>query len=132
MSHSNLVETDPAEAGRPKRKDKKVTLIACPWTFYQRAEFLSQQLGLGYVGSYAEKCGHKIVAFIDPMIRGGLETKVPVGTKFLNGTLASFDQAEVVFSIGRTSRHRSYQRPEPCKGPDDAERKDTQTTAVTR
>jgi len=56
----------------------------------------------------------------------------PVGTKFLNGTLASFDQAEVVFSIGRTSRHRSYQRPEPCKGPDDAERKDTQTTAVTR
>lgn len=48
----------------------------------------------------------------------------PIGTKFLNGTLTSFDQAEVVFLIGRTSRHRSYRRPEPCKGADDNDRKD--------
>lgn len=56
----------------------------------------------------------------------------PVGTKFLNGSLTSFDQAEVVFLIGRTSRHRSYRRPEPCRGPDGTDRKDNQITADAR
>lgn len=50
---------------------KKVCLIACPWLFYNEVEFRSQQLGLGYVGAYAEKMGHAINAFIDPMMQGG-------------------------------------------------------------
>src|SRR3989344_4312529 len=61
---------------------KKVTLIACPWTFYgDEPEFVSQQLGLGYVGAAAEAVGHKIIAFIDPMIKGGEKVKVPIQTK---------------------------------------------------
>ncbi|PIR66410.1 MAG: hypothetical protein COU51_03970 [Parcubacteria group bacterium CG10_big_fil_rev_8_21_14_0_10_36_14] len=50
---------------------KKVCLIACPWLFYNEVEFRSQQLGLGYVGAYAEENGHLIIAFIDPMMEGG-------------------------------------------------------------
>ena len=61
---------------------KKVTLIACPWTFYNEVEFQSQQLGLGYVGAYAQKFGHQIVAFIDPMVSGGHLIKMPMQTKY--------------------------------------------------
>lgn len=60
---------------------KKVTLIATPWTFFGDVEFRSQQLGLGYIGAYAQKFGHEIVAFIDPMLHGGHMVKVPVATK---------------------------------------------------
>lgn len=52
-------------------KNKRVCLIACPWLFYNEVEFRSQQLGLGYVGAYAEQNGHIICAFIDPMMNGG-------------------------------------------------------------
>lgn len=62
---------------------KNVTLIACPWTFYgDEPEFVSQQLGLGYIGAAAEAVGHKIIAFIDPMIKGGEKIKMPMRTKF--------------------------------------------------
>lgn len=61
---------------------KKVALIACPWTFYREAEFVSQQLGLSSVGAYAEQFGHKIVAFIDPIVSGGMEIKTPVATRY--------------------------------------------------
>lgn len=60
---------------------KNVALIACPWIFYEQVEFRSQQLGLGYVGAYAERLGHKIVAFIDPMVRGGENRKEEIRTK---------------------------------------------------
>lgn len=71
---------DPSRT-RKDIKPKKVTLIACPWTFYERAEFLSQQLGLGYVGAYARQFGHEIVRYIDPMLNGGMAISTPVRTK---------------------------------------------------
>lgn len=62
-------------------KPKKVTLIACPWLFFNEVEFQSQHLGLGYVGAYAQKYGHTVHKFIDPMLNGGHLIKQPVQTK---------------------------------------------------
>lgn len=76
----NLIERD-SSLGKPV-VSKKVTLIACPWTFFNDVEFRSQQLGLGYVGAYLLQFGHEIAAFIDPMIDGGELIKVPIQTKY--------------------------------------------------
>ncbi len=78
---------------------KNVTLIACPWTFYERAEFLSQQLGLGYVGAYAQKFGHRIVAYIDPMTNGGMEISVPISTKYQQTRRFGFSDEWIVNQI---------------------------------
>ncbi|MBI2047657.1 MAG: B12-binding domain-containing radical SAM protein [Parcubacteria group bacterium] len=80
MAKMNLIESD-ASLGK-QVVPKKVTLIACPWTFYNEVEFRSQQLGLGYVGAYAKQFGHEIVAFIDPMIGGGEFVKETIQTKY--------------------------------------------------
>jgi len=79
LARMNLVEQDAMSARHVT--PKKVTLIATPWLFFGDVEFRSQQLGIGYVGAYAQKFGHKIVAFIDPMLHGGHMIKVPVATK---------------------------------------------------
>lgn len=78
---------------------KNVTLIACPWTFYEAAEFLSQQLGLGYVGAYAQKFGHRIVSYIDPMLNGGMQTSVPVETKYQRTRRFGFSDEWIVSQI---------------------------------
>lgn len=78
---------------------KKVTLIACPWTFYNEVEFQSQQLGLGYVGAYAQKFGHKIVAFIDPMVSGGHLIKMPIQTKYQLANRFGLPDEEIVNKI---------------------------------
>ncbi|MDP3726658.1 MAG: radical SAM protein [bacterium] len=81
MAKMNIVKKFSFEANQAS-VPKNVTLIACPWTFYgDKPEFVSQQLGLGYVGAAAEAVGHKIVAYIDPMIRGGEYIRVPIQTK---------------------------------------------------
>lgn len=61
-------------------KSKKVVLLACPWIFFNEMEFQSQQLALGYLGAYAARFGHEIVAYIDPMVGEGGKHKHPVGT----------------------------------------------------
>jgi anaerobic magnesium-protoporphyrin IX monomethyl ester cyclase len=61
---------------------KKVTLISCPWIFHDEVEFQSQNLGLGYIGAYAEQFNHKIIKFIDPMIDSGHKIKLPIKTKY--------------------------------------------------
>jgi anaerobic magnesium-protoporphyrin IX monomethyl ester cyclase len=61
---------------------KKVALVACPWTFFGDPEFLSQQLGLGYVGAYAEKFGHRVEPYVDPMLEGGIYIKERIKTKY--------------------------------------------------
>lgn len=80
IAKMNLIDRDDM-FGRRAAVPKNVTLIATPWLFYDQVEFRSQQLGLGYVGAYAEQFGHRIVAFIDPMLEGGHRIKVPVATK---------------------------------------------------
>jgi magnesium-protoporphyrin IX monomethyl ester (oxidative) cyclase len=78
----NLIARDESLQGASSFKPKNVALIACPWTFYEEVEFVSQQLGLGYVGAYAQQFGHKIVAFIDPMIGEGQKFKERIQTKY--------------------------------------------------
>ncbi|GEM_PF-1926096 len=78
---------------------KNVTLIACPWTFYERAEFLSQQLGLGYVGAYAKKFGHRIIKYIDPMIAGGNAVSAPVQTRYQSTKRFGFPDEWIVAQI---------------------------------
>ncbi len=102
MERENLVAVNPLrEADLSKIAPKKVTLIACPWTFYDQVEFRSQQLGLGYVGAYAEQFGHKIIAFIDPMIKGGDQRKVPVETKYQWTHRFGYSDQEIVDQIPR-------------------------------
>jgi len=79
---------------------KNVTLIACPWTFFgDKPEFVSQQLGLGYVGAAALAVGHKIVAYIDPMIRGGERVRVPIQTKLQVTNRFGFSDEWIVSQI---------------------------------
>ena len=82
MAKMNLVDRDESLDNRKHIVPRKAALIACPWTFYDHVEFRSQQLGLGYVGAYSkERFGHNIV-FIDPMINGGDQVRIPVKTKY--------------------------------------------------
>ena len=82
MAKMNLVDRDESLDNRKHIVPRKAALIACPWTFYDHVEFRSQQLGLGYVGAYSkERFGHDIV-FVDPMINGGDQVKMPVKTKY--------------------------------------------------
>ena len=79
----NFIEANPLDrTDLSKVRPKKFALIACAWTFYDQVEFRSQQLGLGYVGAYAVQFGHKLVAFIDPMINGGEQIRVPLQTRY--------------------------------------------------
>ncbi len=83
IARENLIDVNPLrQTDLKKIHPKKVTLIACPWIFYDQVEFRSQQLGLGYVGAYVEQFGHKVIAYIDPMIKGGHEQKVRINTKY--------------------------------------------------
>ena len=46
-----------------------VTLINAPWYFQDRAEFLSQNLGIAYIASYLEKEGHRVTV-VDALAEG--------------------------------------------------------------
>lgn len=80
LARMNLLARDEM-SGKQALKPKRVALVATPWLFHGEVEFRSQQLGLGYVGAYAEKFGHKVVAFVDPMLEDGHLIKMPVATK---------------------------------------------------
>jgi anaerobic magnesium-protoporphyrin IX monomethyl ester cyclase len=82
MAVMNLIDRDEM-LGKRTWKKKRVALVACPWLFYNHVEFRSQQLGLGFIGAYAEQYGHEIVAFIDPMIKGGDRIEIPIDTRLL-------------------------------------------------
>lgn len=93
-----FLKSDPSHS-RTDIVPKNVTLIACPWTFYERAEFLSQQLGLGYVGAYAKKFGHRIIKYIDPMIAGGNAVSVSVQTRYQRTKRFGFSDDWIVGEI---------------------------------
>ncbi len=83
MERGNLIQLEPSllvDAG--EIQPRKIALVASPWVFGDVVEFRSQNLGLGYIGAYAEKFGHEIVAFVDPMVDGGDKIKVPLQTKY--------------------------------------------------
>ncbi len=93
-----LSDSLPHTSGCPAGS-RRIAFIACPWTFYEAVEFRSQQLGLGYVGAYAEQCGHKIAAFIDPMIGGGENWKTLLRTKYQTTNRFGFSDEWIVEQI---------------------------------
>jgi magnesium-protoporphyrin IX monomethyl ester (oxidative) cyclase len=95
----NFLDADLVTADLSKIPRKKITLIACPWIFYNEVEFRSQQLGLGYVGAYAQKFGHEIIAFIDPMIKGGELMKTPLQTKYQAVNRCGYSDEEITAQI---------------------------------
>jgi len=100
MERENLVLFDPADrTDLRKIIRKKIALIASPWVFDDEVEFRSQQLGLGYVGAYAEKFGHHIAAFIDPMVEDGHKVKVPLQTKYRQTHRFGHSDADIVKRI---------------------------------
>ncbi len=102
MERENLIAIDPLrQTDLSKIVPKKVTLIACPWTFYDHVEFRSQQLGLGYVGAYVEQFGHQVIAFIDPMIRDGDQRKVRINTKYQWTNRFGLSDEEIVDQVPR-------------------------------
>lgn len=103
MERENLVANPLRRVDLSKIVSKKVTLVACPWTFYDAVEFRSQQLGLGYVGAYCEQFGHEIIAFIDPMVNGGDQQKVRIETKYQWTHRFGKSDEEIVAEIPRES-----------------------------
>jgi radical SAM superfamily enzyme YgiQ (UPF0313 family) len=102
MARENLILFDPAErADLPNIRPRKIALVAAAWVFDDRVEFRSQQLGLGYVGAYAERFGHQIVAFVDPMVDGGWNVKTPLPTKYRRTNRFGHPDAEVIRRIPR-------------------------------
>ena len=102
VAKSNFIENDDVLVSRHGKK--KVTLIACPWTFYDMPEFRSQHLGLGYVGSYVkERFGHEIIAYIDPMMNGGDKIKTPISTKYQKTNRFGISDEDIVRLIPRNT-----------------------------
>lgn len=99
MNENFVVSSPFAKTHLEKIRPKKISLIACPWTFFNEVEFRSQQLGLGYVGAYAEQQGHRVVMFIDPMIYGGENKKVELQTKYQTTNRFGFSDDWIVNQI---------------------------------
>jgi magnesium-protoporphyrin IX monomethyl ester (oxidative) cyclase len=100
MERENLIMVDPAEGvDLGAIPSKRIALVASPWVFDDEVEFRSQQLGLGYVGAYAERFGHQIVAFVDPMVDSGYTVKVPLQTKYRQTHRFGHSDAEIVKRI---------------------------------
>jgi len=102
MERENLIAIDPAHRfDRRSIRPKKIALVASPWVFDDLVEFRSQQLGLGYVGAYAERFGHEIVAFVDPMVKGGHLVETPLQTRYRQTKRFGHSDADVVGQIPR-------------------------------
>lgn len=72
----------------------KVVLIAPPWIFKEEVEFLSQNLGLGYLGSYLENQGHDVI-IIDAFLEG-INKCSPFHTKYADVLRWGLSDEEIV------------------------------------
>lgn len=80
----------------------KITLIAPPWIFKEEVEFVSQNLGLGYLASYLKERGHEVV-IIDALIEGvGISS--PLSTKYANVLQWGLSHEEIVERIPLDSK----------------------------
>lgn len=79
----------------------KIALIAPPWIFKEEVEFVSQNLGLGYLASYLEVKGHQIT-IIDSLIEG-LGTCLPLKTKYTEALRWGLSDEEIVNLIPKDS-----------------------------
>ncbi len=74
-----------------------ITLISAPWLFKEEVEFVSQNLGLGYLASYLEKRGHA-VSIIDAVIEG-LNTSTVLHTKYADTLKWGLSDDEIIKRI---------------------------------
>lgn len=79
----------------------KVALIAPPWIFKEEIEFVSQNLGLGYLASFLEGQGHQVV-IIDALIEG-LEISAPLKTKYAEVLRWGLSDEEIIKLIPEDS-----------------------------
>jgi len=75
----------------------KITLISAPWLFKEEVEFVSQNLGLGYLASYLEKRGHN-VSIIDALIEG-INTSEVLHTKYADTLKWGLADEEIIKRI---------------------------------
>lgn len=71
-----------------------VVLIAPPWIFKEEVEFVSQNLGLGYLASYLENQGHDVIiidAFFD-----GINKYSPLHTKYTDVLRWGLSEEEII------------------------------------
>ena len=73
---------------------KKVILIAPPWIFKEEVEFVSQNLGLGYLASYLEKLGHEVV-ILDAFFEG-IDIASPLQTKYADVLRWGLSDEEII------------------------------------
>jgi len=100
----------------------RITLISAPWIFKEEVEFVSQNLGLGYLAAYLKKRGHEVF-IIDALVEGinrseVLETKyadtlkwglgddeiikrIPAGTELIGLTAPFTDSRFVVNPLSK-------------------------------
>lgn len=72
----------------------KVVLISPPWIFKKEVEFVSQNLGLGYLASYLEKLGHDI--FIIDALLEGINKSTPLYTKYADVLKWGLSDEEII------------------------------------
>ena len=97
----NVDSQHPMKAQDSKKfVSKNVSLLACPWVFQGDPEFQSQQLGLAYVGSYVEDCGHKIVSYVDPMLWKGQHVKKEINVNGKNIFRVGHPNSWIIKKIG--------------------------------
>ncbi len=75
----------------------KVALISAPWIFKEEVEFVSQNLGLGYLASYLEKQGHK-VQIVDALIEG-IDKSSVLHTKYADTLKWGLSDEDIVKSL---------------------------------
>lgn len=75
----------------------KVVLISAPWIFKEEVEFVSQNLGLGYLASYLQKNGHEVL-IIDSLIEG-LNNSAVLQTKYADTLKWGLPNAEIIKRI---------------------------------
>jgi len=79
----------------------KIVLIAPPWIFKEKIEFVSQNLGLGYLASFLEKHGHEVL-IIDSLIEG-LKTSSLLKTKYAEVLRWGLTDEEIIKLIPQDS-----------------------------
>lgn len=82
-----------------KNMKKKVLLIAPPHYFKLRLDYLSSNLGLGYIAAFLEKHGHE-VRFIDALVEG-MNTSEVVSTRLQKAKRIGLSYKDIIARIPR-------------------------------
>ena len=75
----------------------KIVLIAPPWIFKEEVEFVSQNLGLGYLASFLQNQGYEVV-IIDALVEG-INISSPLHTKYVDVLKWGLPDEEIIKRI---------------------------------